>query len=62
VLIEWRYANGDKARAEALAAELVQRQVNVMIVQGTFATRAAKRATSTIPIVMASVRDPVAPV
>jgi len=42
-----------------LAADLIQRKVEVIVVDGTVGTRAAKRATSTIPIVMANVADPV---
>ena len=42
-----------------MAADLVQSKVDVIVVDGTLATRAAKRATSTIPIVMALVADPV---
>jgi putative ABC transport system substrate-binding protein len=59
VVIEWRSANGDYARIPELAADLVQSNVDVVVVDGTPATRAAKRATSTIPIVMANVADPV---
>ena len=59
VVIEWRSANGDYARVPQLVADLVQRKVDVIVVDSTVATRAAKRATSTIPIVMASVADPV---
>jgi len=42
-----------------LADELVQHKVNVIVANGTPATRAAKNATQTIPIVMESVTDPV---
>ena len=59
VVIEWRSANGDYARVPELVADLVQRKVDVIVVDSTVATRAAKRATSTIPIVMAIVADPV---
>ena len=59
LVIEWRYANGDYARAPELAADLVQRKIDVIVVQSTPAAQAVKRATSTIPIVMASVADPV---
>jgi putative tryptophan/tyrosine transport system substrate-binding protein len=58
-VIEWRSAAGDYARIPALAAELVQSKVDVIVVNGTPATRAAKQATSTIPIVMVLVGDPV---
>src|SRR5882672_3392050 len=60
VVIEWRSANGDYARIPELAADLVQRKVDVIVVESTVAAQAAKRATSTIPIVMALVADPVA--
>jgi putative ABC transport system substrate-binding protein len=59
VVIEWRSANGDYARLPELAADLVQSKVEVIVVQSTPAAQAAKRATSTIPIVMATIADPV---
>ena len=59
LVIEWRSANGDYARVAKLAADLVQRKVDVIVADTTFATQAAKQATSTIPIVMALVADPV---
>jgi putative ABC transport system substrate-binding protein len=59
VVIEWRVANGDYARLPELVADLVQRKVDVIVVISTPAAQAAKRATSTIPIVMAIVADPV---
>ena len=59
VVIEWRSANGDYARVPELVADLVQRKVELIVANGTVGTRAAKRATSTIPIVMALVADPV---
>jgi putative ABC transport system substrate-binding protein len=59
VVIEWGLANGDYARGPELVADLVQRKVDVIVVDGTLAARAAVQATSTIPIVMALVSDPV---
>src|SRR5215813_4031932 len=59
VVIEWRSAKGDYDSVPDLAADLIQRKVEVIVVDGTVGTRAAKRATSTIPIVMANVADPV---
>jgi putative ABC transport system substrate-binding protein len=59
VVIESRSASGDYARVPALVADLVQGKVDVIVVTGTPAARAAKRATPTIPIVMAVVADPV---
>ena len=58
VLIEWRTAIGDYARVPELVADLVQRKVDVIVSDSTIGTRALKRATSTIPIVMATVADP----
>ena len=57
VVIEWRFANGDYDRIPELAADLVQRKVDVIVVDGTVGTRALKRATSTIPVVMAVIAD-----
>jgi len=59
VVIEWRSANGDYARLPQLAADLVERRVDVIVADTTPATKAAQRATSAIPIVMAIVADPV---
>ncbi|MGQ0579774.1 MAG: ABC transporter substrate-binding protein [Betaproteobacteria bacterium] len=59
IVIEWRSAGGDYARVQELAADLVQRKVDVIVVTSTIAVQAVKRATSTIPIVMAVVADPV---
>src|SRR5215475_6904155 len=59
VVIEWRPASGDFNQIPQLAAGLVQSKVDVIVVDSTLATRALKRATSTIPIVIALVADPV---
>ena len=59
VVIEWRFASGDDARLPELAADLVQRKVDVIVADTTLATQAVRHATSTIPIVMAGVADPV---
>jgi len=59
VVIEWRSANGDYGQIPQLVADLVQNKVDVIVVDGTPAARAALRATSTIPIVMALVADPI---
>ena len=59
VVIEWRSFNGDYARIPELVADLVNRKVDVIMVETTLATQALKRATSTIPIVMSAVGDPV---
>jgi putative ABC transport system substrate-binding protein len=59
LVIEWRVYSGDYARIPELVEDLVQRKVEVIVVSGTVAAQAAKRATSTIPIVMAVAADPV---
>ena len=59
VVIEWRLAHGDYDRVPDLVADLVRNKVDVMVMDSTVGTEAAMRATSTIPIVMALVVDPV---
>ena len=60
IVIEYRWAEGKVDRLPALAAELVRLNVNVIVTGGPTNTRAAKLATSTIPIVMTNDSDPVA--
>ena len=57
---ESRYANGHDDLLPGLAAELVRKQVNVIFSVGTPATRAAKNATDSIPIVFSRIADPIA--
>ena len=57
LVVEAYYADGQHERLAALAAELVRSQVAVMITAGLVATRAAKQATTTIPIVQAQGGD-----
>ena len=59
VAIEYRWAEGNPERFPALVAELVGLKVDVIVTSGPHAIRAAQRATSTIPIVMAIIEDPV---
>jgi putative ABC transport system substrate-binding protein len=59
VVLEHRYADGRPDRLPALAAELTRLKVAVIVTSGPTATRPAKAATSTIPIVMAFDDDPV---
>ena len=58
-LLELRWAEGHYERFPAFARELVEHGARVLIVGTIAAVRAAQRATSTIPIVMASINDPV---
>ena len=57
VAIEYRWAEGRVERSVEIVAEFVQRKVDVIVTAGT-AVPAAKRATSTIPIVFALASDP----
>ena len=57
IAFEVRYAGGMLERLPALAAELVARNVAVIVTYGPHGTRAAKDATSTIPIVMGRMDD-----
>ncbi|HEV8723851.1 MAG TPA: ABC transporter substrate-binding protein [Candidatus Binatia bacterium] len=59
IVIEWRSADGKSDRLAALAAELVRLPVKLIVTGGSTSTRAAKAATSTIPIVMTNDPDPV---
>jgi putative ABC transport system substrate-binding protein len=59
LVLEYRGAAGQYERLPALAAELVRLQPEVIVAQGTPAALAAKDATTTIPLVIAGVGDPV---
>jgi putative tryptophan/tyrosine transport system substrate-binding protein len=56
--IEYRSADGHPDRFPELAAELVRLPVDLIVTRGTPAAKAAKAATSTIPIVMAAIGEP----
>ena len=58
LVLEERYAYSDTEKVPELIAELLALKVDVLVTVGTFATLAARRATSTVPIVCAS-GDPV---
>src|SRR5260221_1346912 len=61
VAIEYRWAERHFDRLPGLAAELVSRKVDVIVTEGGYSTTlAAKQATSTIPVVFHTSRDPVA--
>jgi putative ABC transport system substrate-binding protein len=60
IVIEYRWAEGHFNRLAELAAELVRAKVDVLLTHATPGTLAAKAATTTIPIVMTTVGDPVA--
>jgi len=60
VVIEWHPVNGDYDQLSELAADLVHRKLDVIVVSTTPGARAVKRATSIIPIVITAVGDPVA--
>ena len=59
VAIEWRDPEGKPERFDDLAAELVRLKADVIVASNPAATFAAKRATSSIPIVMVNTPDPV---
>jgi putative ABC transport system substrate-binding protein len=59
VAIEYRWAEGRTERAAEIAAEFVQRKVDVIVTAGTAFVVAAKQATSVIPIIVAAAGDPV---
>ena len=59
ILLELRFPEGDSQREHAVAAELVRLNVDVIVTVGSNATRAAREATATIPIVMTQDPDPV---
>jgi putative ABC transport system substrate-binding protein len=59
IVIELRSAEGEQGRLTALVAELVRLKVDIIVSAGPSVTRAAKAATTTIPIVMAQDSDPV---
>jgi putative ABC transport system substrate-binding protein len=60
IVVEYRYAEGKQDRVSSLVTELVQLKVDVLVSSSQPGTRAAQRATKTIPIVMVASFDPVA--
>jgi putative ABC transport system substrate-binding protein len=60
IVIEWRWAEGKYERFPALIAELIASKVEVIVTAGTPASLAVKKTTTTIPLVMIAVGEPVA--
>lgn len=59
VLIEYRWAEGQYERLPGLVGELIASKVDVIVTAGTPATLAVKKATTSVPLVMVAVGDPV---
>jgi putative tryptophan/tyrosine transport system substrate-binding protein len=59
IIIEYRYAEGRFERLPALAEELVRLKIEIIVADTSTSARAAKKATSTIPIVLAQGSDPI---
>jgi putative ABC transport system substrate-binding protein len=59
LIIEWRFAEGNDERLAMMATELVKLKVDLIVAVASPAIRAARKATSTIPIVMPLTGDPV---
>ena len=57
--LEARYADGNADRLDGFAAELVRQKIDLLLSTGNPASRAARRATATIPIVVTVITDPV---
>ncbi len=58
LVLEYRSADGDASRFPRLISELISLEVDLLVTRGTPAALAAKQATSTIPVVMASLGEP----
>jgi putative ABC transport system substrate-binding protein len=59
ITVEWRFAEGKQDRLPELAADLVRLSVDLIFAETTAAARAARQATTTIPIVFNPLADPV---
>src|SRR5215813_12914936 len=59
ITIEYRFAENKNDRLPEFAADLVRQKIDLIVVSGGPAAFAAKRATTTIPIVMVNLSDPV---
>jgi ABC-type uncharacterized transport system substrate-binding protein len=61
LILETRFAEGRSERLPELVAEVIRLKVDVLVIGSTLGALAAKRATTTVPIVFAGLIDPVAP-
>ena len=59
VRIDYRWADGDVSRLQALAAQLVELRPDLVVAHGSAALAASRQTTQTLPIVFADVTDPV---
>jgi putative ABC transport system substrate-binding protein len=59
IIVEYRWADGHEAKLRSIVAELIGLNVDLIVTSAPAATRAAKEATTTIPIIMVLVADPV---
>jgi len=59
VRIDYRWADGDVSRLQALAVQLVELRPDLVVAQGSAALAASRQTTQTLPIVFADVTDPV---
>jgi putative ABC transport system substrate-binding protein len=59
LVIEYRWAEGRSDRAESLVAELLKLKIDALVTHGTPNVAAAKKLTSTVPVVFAAVGDPI---
>jgi putative ABC transport system substrate-binding protein len=60
IVVEYRWADGNEERLRSLVAELIRLKVDLIVTSAPAATQAAKEATTTSPVVMVLVADPVA--
>ena len=59
IILEYRFGEGKSDEVTSLAMELVRSKVDIIVTAGPAATRSAKQATATIPIVMGNEGDPI---
>jgi ABC-type uncharacterized transport system substrate-binding protein len=59
IAVDYRYGHGQTERFQAIATELVELKVDILVIGSGLAVREAQRVTSTIPVVMAGAGDPV---